>query len=138
MLEEPISHRVSTGSWKGADRAAFEGGVDGFMKGSIAGAITGGVSRGTQVVKAAKAWNPGTGKSGYSSMKYHYNKYAIKDGFSKGNNIVKYTKDAIDFSKRNNSMLQYTYNYKYRNASWYYNYTHGEGDYYTSSGQILS
>ncbi len=69
------------------------------MSGAIAGAITGALGSATKVGQAARAWNKGTGKSGYSSMKYHYNQHVVKEGFSKGNNIVKYTKDAVNFSK---------------------------------------
>ena len=133
-----ISHRVSSGSWKGAGNAALEGGASGFMSGAITGAITGGISRSVQVAKAAKAWSPGTGKSRFSSMKYHYNKHAVKEGFFKNNNIVKYTKDALKFSRNNKSVMKYTYNHKYGNASWYFNYIKGSGGYYTSSGKILS
>lgn len=108
------------------------------MSGAITGAITGGISRSVQVTKAAKAWSPGTGKSRFNSMKYHYNKHAVKEGFFKNNNIVKYTKDALKFSRNNKSVMKYTYNHKYGNASWYFNYIKGSGGYYTSSGRILS
>ena len=108
------------------------------MSGAITGAITGGISRSVQVVKAAKCWDPGTGKSGYSSMKYHYNKHAVKDGFSKNNNVVKYTKDALNFSYKNKSAFKLTYNYKYKNASWFLQYKPGRGGYYTSAGKILT
>ena len=46
-----IQHRVTTGTWKGADKAALDGAADGFMTGAISGAITGGVGRATQVLR---------------------------------------------------------------------------------------
>lgn len=91
-----------------------------------------------KVGQAAKAWSPGNGKSSYSSLKYHYNKHAVKEGFSKGNNVVKYTKDALNFANRNQSVLKYTQNYKYGNFSWNSLYTSGWGGQYTSSGKILT
>lgn len=132
------SHRINTDSWKWAGKVAANGAANGFMAGSISGAITGGIGRAAKVVKAAKSWSPGTGKSGYSSLKYHYNKHVVKEGFSKGNNVVKYTKDAVNFSKSNKSMFKYTYNYKYQNSTWYHNYSYGSGGYYTSSAKIIS
>jgi hypothetical protein len=80
----------------------------------------------------------GTFKSGYQSMKYHYNKHVIKEGFSKGNNILKYTHDAVNFANRNSSVLKYTYNFKYGNASWNSAYTAGQGGMFTSVGKIIT
>ena len=36
-----ISHRIATGSWDGAGKAAIDGAATGFMEGTITGAITG-------------------------------------------------------------------------------------------------
>ena len=50
-----INHRVTTGSWKGAGKAAIDGAADGFMTGGICalgGSIVGGLAR---TVKNAKA-----------------------------------------------------------------------------------
>ena len=49
-----ISHRVTTGSWEGADKAAWDGAVDGLMTGglcALGGAIIGGAVR---TIKNAK------------------------------------------------------------------------------------
>lgn len=75
-------------------------------------------------------------------MKYHYEKHAIKEGFSKGNNVVKYTKDALDFSNRNANLLKYTYNFKHDNAVWRLVYDNtflvpGKGETFDSLGKIV-
>ena len=133
-----INHRMKTGSWTGAGKAALNGAVDGYMGGAIGGAVTGAAGNALKVGKAAKMWDKGTFKSGYQSMKYHYNKHAIKEGFSKGNNIVKYTKDAVNFANRNSSSLRLTYNYNYGNTSWFKSYTYGSGGNYNKAGKIVN
>ena len=55
-----VSHRISTGSWKGAGQAALDGGASGFMAGAISGAITGAAGRTMQVLRNVK----GTGNLG--------------------------------------------------------------------------
>ena len=50
-----VSHRVTTGSWEGAGKAAFNGAVDGFMTGglcALGGSVIGGAAR---TVKNAKS-----------------------------------------------------------------------------------
>lgn len=71
-------------------------------------------------------------------MKYHYNKHAIKEGFSRNNNIVKYTRDAANFANRNKSALKYTYNVNYDNVTWYKGYKFGSGGNYKNSGRIVN
>ena len=39
-----IEHRVSTGSWEGADQAALEGAANGYMSGAVTGFISGGLT----------------------------------------------------------------------------------------------
>ena len=133
-----ISHRVSTGSWNGAGSAALDGMGNGALSGAITGAVTGAATNAVKVVQASKAWDCGTFKSGYQSMKYHYNKHVVKEGMSRGNNVLKYTKDAMRFSRRNSSLLRYTYNYRYGNASWNYAYSGGRGGMFTSSGRVIT
>ncbi len=53
--------------------AALNGMGDGALSGAVTGAITGAAGSAVKVSQAAKAWNSGTFKSGYQSMKYHYN-----------------------------------------------------------------
>lgn len=75
-------------------------------------------------------------KSGYQSMKYHYNKHVVSEGLTKGNNVLKYTQDAVGFTNRNFSALKYAYNYNYGNASWNLTYSAGQGGMFTSAGKI--
>lgn len=133
-----VKHRASTGSWKGAGTAALNGMGNGALSGAISGAITGAASSAVKVAQAAKAWNRGTFKSGYQSMKYHYDKHVVKEGLTKGNNILKYTQDAVNFANRNSSVLKYTYNYKYGNASWNLTYSNGVGGMFSSAGEIIT
>ena len=133
-----LSHRVSTGSWNGAGTAALNGMGNGALSGAVTGAITGAAGSAIKVSQAAKAWDRGTLKSGYQSMKYHYKKHVIDEGLTNGNNVLKFTQDAIDFAKRNASTLKYTYNYKYSNASWNLTFSNGQGGMFTSLGKILT
>ena len=133
-----VSHRVSTGSWSGAGTAALNGMGDGALSGAVTGAITGAAGSAVKVSQAAKAWDSGTFKSGYQSMKYHYNKHVVSEGLTKGNNVLKYTQDAVRFANRNSSVLKYTYNYNYGNASWNLTYSTGQGGMFTSAGKILT
>ena len=49
-----VNHRITTGSWKGADQAAMNGAADGLMMGGI-GALSGAVvSTGVKAVKTAR------------------------------------------------------------------------------------
>ena len=137
-IKGAIQHRVSSGSWDGVGIAALNGMGDGALSGAIFGAITGAVSSVLKVAKAAKAWDSGTFKSGYQSMKYHYNEHVVKEGLTKGYNVLKYTQDAIRFANRNFSILKYTYNYKYANLSWNFTYLTGRGGMFTSIGKILT
>ena len=133
-----VNHRVSTGSWSGADTAALNGMGDGALSGAVTGAITGAAGSALKVSQAAKAWDSGTFKSGYQSMKYHYNKHVVSEGLTKGNNVLKYTQDAVGFANGNSSILKYTYNYNYGNASWNLTYSTGQGGMFTSAGKILT
>lgn len=133
-----LSHRASTGSWNGAGTAALNGMGNGALSGAVTGAITGAAGSAIKVSQAAKAWDRGTLKSGYQSMKYHYTKHVIDEGLTNGNNVLKFTQDAIDFAKRNSSTLKCTYNYKYSNASWNLTFSNGQGGMFTSLGKILT
>ena len=135
-----IKHRVTTGSWKGAGMAALEGGADGFMTGAITGAITGGFQRGAQVLKASKAWNSGTYNSGLKSMGDHYQRKVVQQGFSKGNNVIKYTKDATNFAKNNGNAFSLVRGGKNLQPVWTLGKGFGAGTngLYTSAGKIVS
>ena len=137
-ITEAIIHRETTGSWSGGGTAALNGMADGALSGSITGTITGAANSAVKVLQAAKAWDSGTFKSGYQSMKYHYNKHVISEGLTSGNNVLKYTQDAVDFANRNSSVMKYTYNYNFGNASWNMAYSTGQGGMFTSTGKILT
>ena len=115
-----------------------DGAAGGFMSGAIVGGITGAVGSAVKVSQAAKVWDRGTFKSGYQSMKYHYNKHVISEGMTKGNNVIRYTQDAVNFSNRNSSVLKYTYNHNYGNVSWNFTYSPGSGGMFTSAGKIIT
>ena len=85
-----------------------------------------------QIAYNAKYWDKGTFKNSRASLKYHYAKH--------GNGLTptQYTQSALDFSAFNSSSFKYTYNYNYKNASWYFNNMYGVGGYFTSSGQIIT
>ena len=70
-------------------------------------------------------------------MKYHYQKHVIDEEFSKGNNIVKYTNDAISFSNRNRSVIKYTFDYIHKNAIWGVRDYLGKGGNFMSDGKII-
>ena len=61
-----VTHRLSTGSWNGADAAALIGMGKGALSGAITGALTGGLTRGAQVARNTRVSNarslPKTGK----------------------------------------------------------------------------
>ena len=133
-----VNHRVSTGSWSGAGTAALNGMGDGALSGAVTGAITGAAGSAARVSHAAKAWDSGTFNSSYQSMNYHYNKHVVSEGLTRGNNVIKYTQDALGFANRNSSVLQYTFNYRYGNASWNFTYSDSAGGMFTSLGKILT
>ena len=108
-----------------------------MASGTLSGAITGVAGSAIKVSQAAKEWDSGTFKSGYQSMKYHYNKHVVSEGLTKGNNVLKYTQDAVGFTNRNFSALKYAYNYNYGNASWNLTCSAGQGGMFTSAGKIL-
>lgn len=111
---------------------------DWALSGAVTGAITGAAGSAVKVSQAAKAWNSSTFKSGYQSMKYHYNKHVVSEGLTKENNVLEYTRDAVSFANRNSSVLKYTYNCKYGNASWNFTCLTGQGGMFTSTGKIIT
>ncbi len=133
-----ISNRVSTGSWKGTKDAALNGMGDGALTGSITGTVTGAASGTGEVLSAASKWDRGSFNSSYQSMKYHYNKHVIKEGLNQGNNIIKYTNDAMNFAKNNASSFKYKYNFKYKNASWNFTSLNGIGGEFIDSNKVIT
>ena len=103
------------------------------ISGAVLGAVTGALTSGVRILNAASKWYKGTFKSGLQSMRYHYSKHG--SGFG---NILNYTKSAINFANRNSSLLKYTFNYKFGNASWNFSYLYGNGGMFTSSGKIIT
>lgn len=137
MATEVLFYKMQTGSWDGVGKAAFRGAIEGLLSGIVMGGIAGGAGNAIKIFRASYLWNQGTFKSGYASMKYHYNKHVLQEGFSKGNNIVKYTQDAAAFADRNSHLLKYTYNYRHHNAVWKFAYDAGQGGAYDSTGNII-
>lgn len=132
-----IKNKKKRKSNNGSFKAAITGGSDGAMWGSIVGSIAG-IGYGiTRTAIAASKWYKGSFDNGYYSMKYHYQKHVIDDGFSKGNNIVKYTNDAISFSNSNRSVIKYTFDYKHKNAIWGVRDYLGKGGNFMSDGKII-
>ena len=123
------------GFWSGfADGAA-----DGFMSGAIIGAITGAISSGVKVFNAAKLWDKGNFKSGFQSMIYHYKTHVLNEGFKTGNNIVKYTKDAISFASRNAKSLKFVVPYNTTlQPHWTFIGKVGMNGQFTAGGNILT
>ena len=135
-----VSHRISTGSWKGAGQAALDGGARGFMAGAITGAVTGAASSSLKVLQAAKAWDAGTYKSGLKSMSDHYQRKVVQQGLSKGNSVVNYTKDAVSFAQKNSSAFSFLRGGGNLQPVWTLGRGSGAGanGLYTSAGKIIS
>ena len=126
------------GFWNGF----IDGAADGFLSGAIIGGITGAISSSVQVANAAKMWQAGTSAktaTPFKTMTHHYQKHVIEDGFKRGNNIVKYTKDAIDFANRNASVLKFQVPYKTGlQPFWTWVGKVGMNGQFTSAGKILT
>lgn len=136
-ITSTVKNRVTTGSWEGSGKAAVDGATSGFASGAVTGAITGAISGAAKIASAASNWSAGNFNSGYDSMNYHYKKHVINESPLSTSNIVSYTDDAIRFSERNQSLLNFTNNYKYQNQTWNYSYT-GQGGIFDKSGKIIS
>ena len=126
------------GFWNGF----IDGAADGFLSGAIIGGITGAISSSVQVANAAKMWQAGTSAktaTPFKTMTHHYQKHVIEEGFKRGNNIVKYTKDAIDFANRNASVLKFQVPYKTGlQPFWTWVGKVGMNGQFTSAGKILT
>ena len=129
------SYVSGNGFWSGF----LNGAADGFLSGAITGALTGALTNTFRVLNAAKYWDKGNFSSGFKSMKYHYNEHVIKEGFKHGNNIVKYTKDAVNFAIRNSSNLKYFVPYNTAlQPYWSWLGKIGMNGQFTSLGKILT
>ena len=101
----------------------------GFGIGAVVGAVIGASVAGVQVANAASMWSKGTFKSGYQSMKYHFNKHVISEGI-RGKNIIQYTQDAVQFFSRNKSIAIWkTYSNPLKQPGWLINNNLGKGLY---------
>ena len=118
-----------------------DGAADGFMSGAIAGGVTGAISSSVQVANAAKMWQSGTSartSTPFKTMRHHYQTHVVNEGVAKGNNIVKYTKDAVDFASRNASVLKFQVPYNYGlQPFWTWAGKVGMNGQFTSAGKIL-
>ena len=135
-----ISGIVSAISGNGFFNGFAEGAAHGFMAGAIMGGITGAISSSIQVAKAATYWNKGTFSSGYKSMKYHYTKQVVEKGLTKGNSIVNYTKDALNFANSNGMNFSLNLSRNGLQSSWSLGRAFGNGmnGLYTTSGEIIT
>lgn len=119
-----------------------DGAASGFMSGAIIGGITGAISSSVQVANAAKMWQAGTSartSTPFKTMQHHYQTHVINEGFAKGNNIVKYTKDAINFANRNASVLKFQVSYNSGlQPFWTWIGKVGMNGQFTSAGKILT
>lgn len=82
-------------------------------------------------------WDKGTFKYRFQSMNYHYNTHVIKQGFSKGNNVIKYTKQAHSFMNKNANLLKFNYSTKYHMIRWIGSNSNAIG-YFSSIGKIIT
>ena len=132
-----IGHRTSTGSWRGAGKAALDGGASGFMSGAITGAATGALSSTSKVLQASRSWSSGTFKSPVKSMDYHYKRHVVEPGLANKNNIIRYTNNAVSFMNKNSSYLKYNYSQHYKMVRWSYSNPLG-GGLFTTTGKLIS
>ncbi len=135
-----VTNKVKTGSWKGTGAAAIKGASIGAFAGAVIGAAVGGAKTYSKIsTMANKYWATGNGgQNPMSQLKYHYKKHVIAEGCTKGNNVFKYTDDALDFMSKNSTELKYTYNYGYNNTSWNQAYIRGAGAEFTGEGKIIT
>ncbi len=85
-----------------------------------------------QIAYNAKYWDKGTFKNSRASLKYHYAKHGS------GLTPTQYTQSALDFASFNSASFKYAYNFKYGNASWYFNDIYGVGGYFANLGKIIT
>ena len=125
------------GFWSGF----ASGAASGFMSGAIIGGITGAISSSIQVANAAKSWDKGTYKSGFKSMKNHYQRKIVQKGLNRRYNIVKYTRDAIGFSTRHANSMSFVPSYKGLQPAWTLNtkfFGIGWNGQFTAAGKIIT
>ena len=70
-------------------------------------------------------------------MNHHFKTKAVKQGYGKGNNVIKYTNDALDFANTNSSYFKLGYSEKYGHARWFYSDKTG-GGYFSTDGSIIT
>jgi hypothetical protein len=125
--------------WTGMSDGLYDGLYLGLNIASAAGQIAGHLYMSSNAGKLAqeiqqnsKYWHRGSFKTRYGSLKYHFSKHGA------GLTPKGYTQSALNFAARNASMLKYTYNFKYGNTSWFYNYLWGHGGHFTGAGRIIT
>ena len=123
-------------SWDGA----LGGAKNGFFSGALTGAITGAVSNAIKVGQAASMWDKGTYKSGFASMRNHYQRKIVQQGLSRGTNIVKYTNQAVTFANNNASAFSMLRGAEGLQHVWTLGRGFGSGmnGLYTALGKIIS
>ncbi len=120
----------------------INGAVDGFVSGAIVGGVFGAIRSYNEVVNAAKYWAPGTSKrtsTPIRTLDYHYKKHVVTEGFKKGNNVIKYTHDAISFAERNAAVLKFNVPFNSGlQPNWTFVGKVGMNGQFTSLGKILT
>lgn len=110
-----VSHKISTGSWDGADNAALEEGTNGALLGAITGTISGAISSTVKVANAASKWGATYEISSIGNMNVHFKKHVIAENCkSLGANVIKYTNNASGFYETNKEFLKLTSSGSYR------------------------
>lgn len=73
-------------------------------------------------------------------MNNHYQRKVIGNGLSKGNNVIKYTNDALGFAQRNGTAFSYLSGGGGLQNVWSLsgNFGAGANGLYTTSGKIIS
>ena len=127
---------ISSGSWEGF----YSGFADGFMTGAFIGGVTGAASNAFKVAKAASMWDKGTFPSKWASMADHYQRHVVSRGFQVGNNVIKYTDDAVGFMSRNGNAFSMLRGGEGLQHVWTLsrNFGSGANGLYTSLGKIIT
>lgn len=131
VIQQGITNGYNNINWGQVGINTLIGAASGFVSGAIFGVISGSI----KVANAAKLWDKGTFKSGYKSMKHHFQ---LNGG--KGNTIIKFTKDAITFAERNGSNFSLLQPRPGLQAGWGLSKYFGIGanGLFTSSGKIIT
>lgn len=112
------------------------------MSGAIMGGIFGAISSYKEVASVAKYWAVGTSKDTSTPIRtlgHHYKRHVVEEGFKTGNNVIKYTYDAVNFANRNAAVLKFVVPTKQGlQPYWRFLGKVGMNGEFASSGKILT